>query len=103
MSYFISINEYFFFTDGLVSYNAPVGEQMPALPAYFNDSVYDGAVIHRCVCVCVCVCACIALILCGCFLPPSPCCGPVAMGTKVTVAYRVAQYLTGTAESSLRS
>uniref|UniRef100_A0A8C2XC63 receptor protein-tyrosine kinase n=1 Tax=Cyclopterus lumpus TaxID=8103 RepID=A0A8C2XC63_CYCLU len=38
--------------DGLVSYNAPVGEQMslPALPAYFNDSVYDGAVIHRCVC-----------------------------------------------------
>uniref|UniRef100_A0A8C2XIW4 receptor protein-tyrosine kinase n=1 Tax=Cyclopterus lumpus TaxID=8103 RepID=A0A8C2XIW4_CYCLU len=36
--------------DGLVSYNAPVGEQMslPALPAYFNDSVYDGAVIHRC-------------------------------------------------------
>ncbi|KAL6107451.1 ddr2 [Pungitius sinensis] len=31
--------------DGLVSYNAPAGEQM-SLPAYFNDSVYDGAVIH---------------------------------------------------------
>uniref|UniRef100_A0A8P4K3W3 receptor protein-tyrosine kinase n=1 Tax=Dicentrarchus labrax TaxID=13489 RepID=A0A8P4K3W3_DICLA len=36
--------------DGLVSYNAPVGEQMnlPAYPVYLNDSVYDGAVIHRC-------------------------------------------------------
>uniref|UniRef100_A0A8P4GH54 Discoidin domain-containing receptor 2 n=2 Tax=Dicentrarchus labrax TaxID=13489 RepID=A0A8P4GH54_DICLA len=34
--------------DGLVSYNAPVGEQMnlPAYPVYLNDSVYDGAVIH---------------------------------------------------------
>ncbi|XP_026161423.1 discoidin domain-containing receptor 2 isoform X3 [Mastacembelus armatus] len=34
--------------DGLVSYNAPVGEQMnlPAYPAYLNDSVYDGAVIY---------------------------------------------------------
>lgn len=39
-------------TDGLVSYNAPVGEQMnfPAYPVYVNDSVYDGAVIHRYVC-----------------------------------------------------
>ncbi|XP_056460655.1 discoidin domain-containing receptor 2 isoform X3 [Gadus chalcogrammus] len=34
--------------DGLVSYNAPVGEQMnlPSFPVYLNDSVYDGAVIH---------------------------------------------------------
>ncbi|XP_034440074.1 discoidin domain-containing receptor 2 isoform X4 [Hippoglossus hippoglossus] len=34
--------------DGLVSYNAPIGEQMssPAYPVYLNDSVYDGAVIH---------------------------------------------------------
>ncbi|XP_019134706.2 discoidin domain-containing receptor 2 [Larimichthys crocea] len=34
--------------DGLVSYNAPAGEQMnlPAFPVYVNDSVYDGAVIH---------------------------------------------------------
>ncbi|XP_067370187.1 discoidin domain-containing receptor 2 isoform X1 [Channa argus] len=34
--------------DGLVSYNAPAGEQMtlPAFPVYLNDSVYDGAVIH---------------------------------------------------------
>uniref|UniRef100_A0A4W6D586 Discoidin domain-containing receptor 2 n=1 Tax=Lates calcarifer TaxID=8187 RepID=A0A4W6D586_LATCA len=37
--------------DGLVSYNAPAGEQMtlPAHPVYLNDSVYDGAVIYRCV------------------------------------------------------
>uniref|UniRef100_A0A3Q1CYR1 Discoidin domain-containing receptor 2 n=1 Tax=Amphiprion ocellaris TaxID=80972 RepID=A0A3Q1CYR1_AMPOC len=34
--------------DGLVSYNAPAGEQMslPAYPVYVNDSVYDGAIIH---------------------------------------------------------
>ncbi|KAM9762290.1 discoidin domain-containing receptor 2 isoform 1-T1 [Menidia menidia] len=34
--------------DGLVSYNAPAGEQMklPTHPVYLNDSVYDGAVIH---------------------------------------------------------
>ncbi|KAK5907376.1 hypothetical protein CesoFtcFv8_005233 [Champsocephalus esox] len=34
--------------DGLVSYNAPAGEQMnlPIHPASLNDSVYDGAVIH---------------------------------------------------------
>ncbi|XP_047443918.1 discoidin domain-containing receptor 2 isoform X3 [Mugil cephalus] len=34
--------------DGLVSYNAPAGEQMslPLYPVYLNDSVYDGAVIH---------------------------------------------------------
>ncbi|XP_058495036.1 discoidin domain-containing receptor 2 isoform X1 [Solea solea] len=34
--------------DGLVSYNAPVGEQMslPTYPAYLNDTVYDGAIIH---------------------------------------------------------
>ncbi|CAL8254553.1 unnamed protein product [Merluccius merluccius] len=34
--------------DGLVSYNAPAGEQMnlPSFPVYLNDSVYDGAVIH---------------------------------------------------------
>lgn len=38
-----------------MSYNAPAGEQMslPAHPVYVNDSVYDGAVIHRFVCVCV--------------------------------------------------
>uniref|UniRef100_A0A7N6AK15 Discoidin domain-containing receptor 2 n=1 Tax=Anabas testudineus TaxID=64144 RepID=A0A7N6AK15_ANATE len=37
--------------DGLVSYNAPVGEQMtlPTYPVYLNDSVYDGAIIYRCV------------------------------------------------------
>uniref|UniRef100_A0A665TGL7 receptor protein-tyrosine kinase n=1 Tax=Echeneis naucrates TaxID=173247 RepID=A0A665TGL7_ECHNA len=36
--------------DGLVSYNAPAGEQMnsPSYPIYLNDSVYDGAVIYRC-------------------------------------------------------
>uniref|UniRef100_A0A3Q2Q4F6 receptor protein-tyrosine kinase n=1 Tax=Fundulus heteroclitus TaxID=8078 RepID=A0A3Q2Q4F6_FUNHE len=35
--------------DGLVSYNAPAGQQMnlPAYPVYLNDSVYDGAIIHR--------------------------------------------------------
>uniref|UniRef100_A0A8C8HTM1 Discoidin domain-containing receptor 2 n=1 Tax=Oncorhynchus tshawytscha TaxID=74940 RepID=A0A8C8HTM1_ONCTS len=34
--------------DGLVSYNAPAGEQMSleGQPVHFNDSVYDGAVIH---------------------------------------------------------
>ncbi|XP_047230286.1 discoidin domain-containing receptor 2 isoform X1 [Girardinichthys multiradiatus] len=34
--------------DGLVSYNAPAGQQMnlPAYPVYLNDSVYDGAIIH---------------------------------------------------------
>ncbi|XP_029938538.1 discoidin domain-containing receptor 2 isoform X4 [Salarias fasciatus] len=34
--------------DGLVSYNAPAGEQMnlPAKSVYLNDSVYDGAIIH---------------------------------------------------------
>lgn len=34
--------------DGLVSYNAPIGEQMTlsGSPVYLNDSVYDGAVIH---------------------------------------------------------
>ncbi|XP_029684547.1 discoidin domain-containing receptor 2 isoform X1 [Takifugu rubripes] len=34
--------------DGLVSYNAPAGEQMnlPSFPVYVNDSVYDGAVTH---------------------------------------------------------
>ncbi|XP_059197921.1 discoidin domain-containing receptor 2 isoform X1 [Centropristis striata] len=34
--------------DGLVSYNAPAGEQMSlsSQPAYLNDSVYDGALIH---------------------------------------------------------
>uniref|UniRef100_A0A3Q2ZZJ0 Discoidin domain-containing receptor 2 n=1 Tax=Kryptolebias marmoratus TaxID=37003 RepID=A0A3Q2ZZJ0_KRYMA len=34
--------------DGLVSYNAPIGQQMnlPAYPVYLNDSVYDGAIIH---------------------------------------------------------
>ncbi|XP_057697910.1 discoidin domain-containing receptor 2-like isoform X2 [Corythoichthys intestinalis] len=34
--------------DGLVSYNAPVGQQMnlPEHTVYLNDSVYDGAVIH---------------------------------------------------------
>uniref|UniRef100_A0A671W2E3 Discoidin domain-containing receptor 2 n=1 Tax=Sparus aurata TaxID=8175 RepID=A0A671W2E3_SPAAU len=34
--------------DGLVSYNAPAGEQMnlPSHPVYVNDTVYDGAVIH---------------------------------------------------------
>ncbi|XP_015253272.1 PREDICTED: discoidin domain-containing receptor 2 isoform X4 [Cyprinodon variegatus] len=34
--------------DGLVSYNAPVGQQMNhlAYPVYLNDSVYDGAIIH---------------------------------------------------------
>ncbi|KAM9385287.1 discoidin domain-containing receptor 2 isoform 2-T2 [Pholidichthys leucotaenia] len=34
--------------DGLVSYNAPIGEQMmlPSEPVYLNDSVYDGAIIH---------------------------------------------------------
>uniref|UniRef100_A0A8C7Z9L6 Discoidin domain-containing receptor 2 n=1 Tax=Oryzias sinensis TaxID=183150 RepID=A0A8C7Z9L6_9TELE len=34
--------------DGLVSYNAPAGEQMklPAFPVFFNDSVYDGAITH---------------------------------------------------------
>ncbi|XP_061593780.1 discoidin domain-containing receptor 2 isoform X1 [Cololabis saira] len=34
--------------DGLVSYNAPVGEQMKLSdqPVYLNDSVYDGAIIH---------------------------------------------------------
>ncbi|XP_053728376.1 discoidin domain-containing receptor 2 [Synchiropus splendidus] len=34
--------------DGLVSYNAPIGEQMnlPGLQVYLNDSVYDGAIIH---------------------------------------------------------
>lgn len=39
------------FADGLVSYNVPVGEQMnlPAYPVYLNDSVYDGAIIYRCV------------------------------------------------------
>lgn len=37
------------FSDGLVSYNAPAGEQMnlPSFPVYVNDSVYDGAVTHR--------------------------------------------------------
>uniref|UniRef100_A0A673A8B0 Discoidin domain-containing receptor 2 n=1 Tax=Sphaeramia orbicularis TaxID=375764 RepID=A0A673A8B0_9TELE len=37
--------------DGLVSYNVPAGEQMTISghPVYLNDSVYDGAVIHRCV------------------------------------------------------
>lgn len=36
-------------SDGLVSYNAPAGEQMklPSFPVYVNDSVYDGAVTHR--------------------------------------------------------
>lgn len=51
--YLISkMNNVLCFTDGLVSYNAPAGEQMslPAFPVYVNDSVYDGAVIHRCVC-----------------------------------------------------
>ncbi|XP_061634255.1 discoidin domain-containing receptor 2 [Phyllopteryx taeniolatus] len=34
--------------DGLVSYNAPVGQQMnlPEHAVYLNDSVYDGAVIY---------------------------------------------------------
>ncbi|XP_077390276.1 discoidin domain-containing receptor 2-like isoform X2 [Festucalex cinctus] len=34
--------------DGLVSYNAPVGQQMnlPEHTVYLNDSVYDGAVIY---------------------------------------------------------
>uniref|UniRef100_A0A673YBI8 Discoidin domain-containing receptor 2 n=1 Tax=Salmo trutta TaxID=8032 RepID=A0A673YBI8_SALTR len=34
--------------DGLVSYNAPAGEQMSleGQPVHFNDSVYDGAVIY---------------------------------------------------------
>uniref|UniRef100_A0A3Q3KQ94 Discoidin domain-containing receptor 2 n=1 Tax=Monopterus albus TaxID=43700 RepID=A0A3Q3KQ94_MONAL len=34
--------------DGLVSYNAPAGEQMtlPSYPVYLNDSVYDGAIIY---------------------------------------------------------
>ncbi|CAB1332060.1 unnamed protein product, partial [Coregonus sp. 'balchen'] len=34
--------------DGLVSYNAPAGEQMrlEGQPVHLNDSVYDGAVIH---------------------------------------------------------
>lgn len=34
--------------DGLVSYNAPAGEQMNlhSHPVYLNDSVYDGAVIY---------------------------------------------------------
>ncbi|XP_028301039.1 discoidin domain-containing receptor 2 [Gouania willdenowi] len=34
--------------DGLVSYNAPAGEQMslPAYHVYLNDSVYDGAIIY---------------------------------------------------------
>lgn len=34
--------------DGLVSYNAPAGEQMNLRghPVYLNDSVYDGAVIY---------------------------------------------------------
>lgn len=37
------------FTDGLVSYNAPVGGQMNLASdtVYLNDSVYDGAIIHR--------------------------------------------------------
>uniref|UniRef100_A0A8C7L3Q9 Discoidin domain-containing receptor 2 n=1 Tax=Oncorhynchus kisutch TaxID=8019 RepID=A0A8C7L3Q9_ONCKI len=35
--------------DGLVSYNAPAGEQMSleGQPVHLNDSVYDGAVIYR--------------------------------------------------------
>ncbi|XP_049588219.1 discoidin domain-containing receptor 2 [Syngnathus scovelli] len=34
--------------DGLVSYNAPAGQQMnlPEHVVYLNDSVYDGAIIH---------------------------------------------------------
>lgn len=50
---FYLMDNFFHFTDGLVSYNAPAGEQMnlPAYSVYLNDSVYDGAVIYRCVCV----------------------------------------------------
>lgn len=34
--------------DGLVSYNAPIGEQMTlaGFSVYLNDSVYDGALVH---------------------------------------------------------
>lgn len=47
----MKMNRFRMFTDGLVSYNVPVGQQMnlPAYPVYLNDSVYDGAIIHRCV------------------------------------------------------
>lgn len=48
--YYLLKNDFVFcFTDGLVSYNAPVGGQMnlPDYPVYVNDSVYDGAIIHR--------------------------------------------------------
>lgn len=59
------INYLHLFTDGLVSYNAPVGQQMnlPAYPVYLNDSVYDGAIIYRCVSVYVFFLYCFGLLL----------------------------------------
>lgn len=83
------------FADGLVSYNVPVGEQMnlPAYPVYLNDSVYDGAIIYRCVTVYVLGFFFVIFLhhtqpshFTSTFLQssPLPCCCPVSMVTAET-------------------
>lgn len=113
------------FTDGLVSYNAPAGEQMtlPAHPVYLNDSVYDGAVIYRCVCLRVLLLpshqlrssasahhfpASSLLSSIVCTFPHSPCCCLVTMvkakrQTAVSGSwwFTVRQYLMGMTESTV--
>lgn len=39
----------YLFADGLVSYNAPLGQEMILhdQEVYLNDSVYDGAILYR--------------------------------------------------------
>lgn len=114
---FYLIDDFLYFTDGLVSYNAPAGEQMsmPSYPVYLNDSVYDGAVIYRCVCMCVLCSFSHRHHTASSFLSsfvssffPSPCCCLVTMvkAKRQTVVsgswwFNVRQYLMGTTESTV--
>lgn len=93
---------------------------LPSHPAYLNDSVYDGAVIHRCVCVFLCFnfpssslfhtplpCFIIALTLRQCFFPLTSLLPrhhgeskETGGGEWVMVVYLVRQYLIGMTEST---